>query len=334
MDISKDGGLGDVVLKNIQLYTPTTEKLSAVHHANGEDIWVITHQWESDAFYVYHISKNGLNEDPVISRTGSIHEFGSSNRNTIGEMKSSQSGKLLSLNIADHRKTEIFYFDAITGYLSMKDGFITPAIYDGDVDGNIYGVAFSPNEKYLYLSENFPSTFPGQKIYQYSLRSKRLSEIDTVHIGGSIQLGPDQKVYVADKDRQELMVIERPNLPLNSPLFSTSRISLAPGYSRFSLPNFIQSYFYVPDPVVRLPNAFTPNNDGRNELFEPLRFSHVETFEMSILDRTGTEIFSTSKADVWWKGNEREPGVYYWNLQYEGINGKSGLLKGWVQLSR
>ena len=97
---------------------------------------------------------------------------------------------------------------------------------------------------------------------------------------------------------------------------------------------FIRSFHWLLVINIAVPNAFTPNNDGRNELFEPLRFSHVETFEMSILDRTGTEIFSTSKADVWWKGNEREPGVYYWNLQYEGINGKTGLLKGWVHMSR
>ena len=43
--ITQDGGLGDIVNKNILLHDSVTEKL---RHANGCDIWVITHEWDTD----------------------------------------------------------------------------------------------------------------------------------------------------------------------------------------------------------------------------------------------------------------------------------------------
>ena len=45
VDLTLNGGNGDVnANKNILLTTPTAEKISAIEHANGNDIWVITHE--------------------------------------------------------------------------------------------------------------------------------------------------------------------------------------------------------------------------------------------------------------------------------------------------
>lgn len=52
VDMSLDNGLGDIVQKNILLYAPGTEKLNAVRHANGIDIWLMTKTNKSKRIYL------------------------------------------------------------------------------------------------------------------------------------------------------------------------------------------------------------------------------------------------------------------------------------------
>ncbi|HUR10584.1 MAG TPA: hypothetical protein VM012_04410, partial [Flavitalea sp.] len=85
VNIVLNNGLGKVVRKNIKLFSPITEKISAVHHCNNKDIWVTVRAWNSDLYWSYLIDKNGLSIDPVPSATGNIitgREF-----NTLGAMK-------------------------------------------------------------------------------------------------------------------------------------------------------------------------------------------------------------------------------------------------------
>ncbi|QOI96889.1 MAG: hypothetical protein HRU69_04995 [Flammeovirgaceae bacterium] len=110
-----ESGLGDVTQKNILLFKKTTEKVSAVHHANGTDIWVVFHEWESNCFRSYLITKDGIEMPPVISCVGTVHRGGdtvpgiSYNYNAMGGMKISPNGSLLGLVIFYSRKVEIFF---------------------------------------------------------------------------------------------------------------------------------------------------------------------------------------------------------------------------------
>ena len=76
VDMSANFGLGDIDLteKNIQLFTPACEKIAAVAHANGLDIWVIAHTWNSADFYVYLVTAAaGFNStSPVITTIGTM----------------------------------------------------------------------------------------------------------------------------------------------------------------------------------------------------------------------------------------------------------------------
>jgi gliding motility-associated-like protein len=337
VDMQAAEGLGDIILKNIQLYTPTAEKLTAVHHANGKDVWVITHKFESDEFYVYLITDEGLQETPFISKAGSVHERGDSRylvlgANALGQMKASPSGKSIALTTYITRRVELFEFSTLTGVISLNHGFQVKI--DTTFNVHPYGIEFSPNEKYLYISEGGPHAFSGKKLHQYDIASRRITAIDTIFKHASLQLAVDNKVYCADFSLNELLVIERPNLPADHPQFAITRFPLAPGVSGAGLPNFIQSYFYVPEPELALPNVFTPNGDGYNERFEPKAFKNIEMFDLHIFNRWGKQIFFSDITDVWWDGRGHPAGVYYWFLRYEGVNGKKGSQKGWVQVLR
>lgn len=65
VDMNLQGGFGEVVQKNIQLYSPTTEKLAGIYNCAGNYYWLITHAWNSADFVVYKIDENGLNATPV-----------------------------------------------------------------------------------------------------------------------------------------------------------------------------------------------------------------------------------------------------------------------------
>ncbi|MBR5719592.1 MAG: gliding motility-associated C-terminal domain-containing protein, partial [Bacteroidales bacterium] len=67
-----------------------------------------------------------------------------------------------------------------------------------------------------------------------------------------------------------------------------------------------------------LPNVFTPNGDGYNDLFVPKTYSSVEKVEMSIYNRQGRLVFETSDPEIKWDGkdiltgNDVSVGVYFY----------------------
>lgn len=72
-------------------------------------------------------------------------------------------------------------------------------------------------------------------------------------------------------------------------------------------------------PQYRLPNVFTPNDDGANDLFMPMRESRfVESIDLKIFNRWGQEVFSTKDPSIKWDGKDQQSGnllpagVYYY----------------------
>lgn len=87
-----------------------------------------------------------------------------------------------------------------------------------------------------------------------------------------------------------------------------------------------------------IPKTFTPNGDGVNDTFQPKGFG-IAKYEMSIYDRWGSKIFSTSDFNQGWSGNVQtkgkeivQDGVYVWRIQLTNILGKSKELTGTVSL--
>jgi len=56
---------------------------------------------------------------------------------------------------------------------------------------------------------------------------------------------------------------------------------------------------------VFIPNAFSPNNDGKNDIFKPMVFGNVSQYRFSIYNRWGEKIFETSDPQKGWDGKIR-----------------------------
>jgi len=70
--------------------------------------------------------------------------------------------------------------------------------------------------------------------------------------------------------------------------------------------------------LYHLPNVFTPNGDGVNDLFMPYPYQGVEKINITIFNRWGRVVFETSNPDINWDGKEQNSkkdcseGVYYY----------------------
>ena len=88
-------------------------------------------------------------------------------------------------------------------------------------------------------------------------------------------------------------------------------------------------------PLVFVPNTFTPNGDGKNDILY-VRSSILTEFTFRIYDRWGELIFESSSFDKGWDGSFKnkmcEQGVYDYYLQGKCINGENVIKKGNVTL--
>ncbi len=72
---------------------------------------------------------------------------------------------------------------------------------------------------------------------------------------------------------------------------------------------------------IRIPNVFTPNNDGTNDHFK-IKNSGVRAYRLEIFNRWGEKIFSTNGPNVDWDGTTAgdrpaPEGTYYFTLRYK-----------------
>ena len=88
-----------------------------------------------------------------------------------------------------------------------------------------------------------------------------------------------------------------------------------------------------------MPNAFTPNSDGLNDVFRPVtQREKLSSFSMYIFDRWGKQVFFTNDISKGWDGtNNGSPamaGGYAYTLKYSNNSGISRGKKGMVMLVR
>jgi gliding motility-associated-like protein len=93
---------------------------------------------------------------------------------------------------------------------------------------------------------------------------------------------------------------------------------------------------------VYVPNSFSPNGDGANDVFGVYTKLMVDRFEMQVYDRWGDQVFSSLDVSRGWdgtaKGKPQNPGVYVYWIRMDVMNGQGEMeqrvVKGDVLLVR
>ncbi len=89
-----------------------------------------------------------------------------------------------------------------------------------------------------------------------------------------------------------------------------------------------------------IPNAFSPNYDGHNDIFIPSNaFVSSANYELRIISRWGKTVFRTSDPTAGWdgrdmNGDDAPVGVYTYLINYVNARGKSEQVRGCVTLLR
>ncbi|MGV3560166.1 T9SS type B sorting domain-containing protein [Larkinella arboricola] len=97
-------------------------------------------------------------------------------------------------------------------------------------------------------------------------------------------------------------------------------------------------------PYLAMPNVFTPNNDGKNDVFEPTQCPRfIESAELTVVNRWGAKVYQSSDPSLRWdgknnQGKELPGGVYLYQItvKFKRVNcaAPAENYKGWVQMLR
>jgi len=78
-------------------------------------------------------------------------------------------------------------------------------------------------------------------------------------------------------------------------------------------------------PEYEMPNVFTPNNDGVNDLLTPILTRNVKEVDFKVYNRWGTLVFETTDPEIKWDGKDLNSnevvsdGIYYYTIIIESI---------------
>jgi gliding motility-associated-like protein len=286
VDMTRDGGFGQITLKNITLLSRSAEKVSAVlKDCQSQAIWVITlsnSRGDStstlDTFHAFEVTNTGINPTAVASTFAGI---GISDLR--GYLKFSPSGDKLACANVYTDGLFLFDFDKQTGIVSNNQRLNISSPYDQP-----YGIEFSPNSEVLYVSSsndyfnNADDYLPSKHfsaLTQFNLTDPDIvgsqQLIDQQNLFRSaLQLGPNGKIY------RSMAATYYQGLPFLSVINNPNQIGLACNYqnnaidlgihnSTQGLPPFISSFFVekidiINNTVVPIATNYLPLCIGEN----------------------------------------------------------------------
>lgn len=233
VDITLNGGFGDVTIKNSLLFAPGTETLAVTKHCNNRFYWIISHQYLNNNFVVYLVDSNGISNLPVINSIGSVYNY---HGGFI--VCSSDGSKIATAFISTLPINELFDFDNQTGVISNL--IQLQSQFGGD-----WGPEFSFDNSKLYYTSN------GNLIYQYDLSSGidsvinnsrlTISSVSDNSTYGTLAKAPDGKIYISSVFFDSISTINNPNVYGIGCSLQTRNFYLI-NQSGIGLPNFISNY--------------------------------------------------------------------------------------------
>ncbi|MCW3076425.1 MAG: hypothetical protein JWO32_1034 [Bacteroidetes bacterium] len=324
VDVSLDGGLGDVVStkKNISLGSGWTEKLCAYYNPNGNFYWLFSHKWQSDQFVGFKIDASSIATQSVVSSIGSIHNCGSYGavHDAMGQLTISPNGKKIVNALTCQDKYELFD-------LNINTGIVSNLITIPGSAGNAWGSAFSPDSKKLYVDNLLNAG-----VYQYDLSVFTQMAVPNSQVilytapGGGynfgyMELGPDSLVYIAKPGSSSLTVINNPNVIGAGSNFSLSGPSLG---NKSSTHGLSRAAYNIPKSECTGFNNFSNNKNSVKLYPNPFKNfleieinSKTENCELEIMNTLGEIMYASpivqNKIDLSFLSS----GIYFIHLKTE-----------------
>jgi len=211
VDMNQNNGKGKVIAKNVECMSDTLSQggICAIKHGNGKDWWLVTTRRNSNVFYIFKFTKEGI----VDTFQQAIGIMANPSGESLGQIVASPDGKKI-YRTNRYDPVMVYSFDREVGVFTQFDTIAYD--YGNQLVGEI-GCALSPNNRYLYLSCR-------KFLYQLDLWADDISASQTTvaewdgfanpfpTMFWQCQLGPDCKIYVmAGGDTRYYHVIHNPD---------------------------------------------------------------------------------------------------------------------------
>ncbi len=198
IDLDLDSGLGGVTdEKNIKLQETwdVIDKIIGVKHKNNKDIWIIARKFNEDGYVSFLLTENGISDLPVFSQSIDV-----AIPDVLGNIKMSFNKRyIITAYYADNGgnevpQFEISNFNSETGEVNFK---YTLRFYgeNNGINHEPWGVEFSPDSKYCYLSI----------FTEGSSNEMELFQLDMQYISDSAQFF-DSRIKIASGPTQGLQL--------------------------------------------------------------------------------------------------------------------------------
>ncbi len=270
VDMNLAAGMGSVTTLNTNIYLAGCNKLVTARHCNGKDVWLISHDYNSNQFRSYLLTNSGLSNTPVLSATGpTLNNPGAGS----GALQVSPNGRLLAMAQASNSSPStlgtagfyLFDFDAATGIISNPFQ-ITQA--------NVSQVLeFSSDGKKLYGNTSASSSNTASVLYQWDLCAGNSQAIAasaySINLGsylaGDLRRAINGKIYMTYQPSgfapsYSISVINTPTASGAAMNFVLGGQPTGTTMPNGGLPNYINPYV---KPVI----SFTPNANCQHVSF-------------------------------------------------------------------
>jgi hypothetical protein len=168
------------------------------------------------------------------------------------------------------------------------------------------------------------------------------SDDTTLYQGQTTQLHciPDSSIYQYNWTPSQNLsssTISNPIASPTSPIFYVATITDQNGCSVIDTVNLEVDVVICGEPEVFIPNAFSPNNDGQNEVLY-VRGNAIKTMLLRVYDRWGELVFESTNKNTGWNGTYKnapaDPGVFVYYLDVDCYDNQHFFKKGNVTLIR
>ncbi len=238
---------------------------------------------------------------------------------------------ILSPNI-DVSSTCTWYFgdgDSAQGCFSQEHEYLNPGCYDVrlSIGGDVGCVSEKtiPSITCIYKS---PTAFFNHSPLVPTLNEHVLTLFDDSEDHNAVKWFVDDNLF----DSTSSFILD-----LGQDLSDTIEICLAAQSATFCADTFCRDFFLTEDPVIYVPNAFTPNKNGINDGFYPV-VHQLLYYQFQIYNRWGEQVFNsvnpTEKWDGTYQSKAAKQDMYLWELNYTDVFLQSGTKRGTVFLIR
>lgn len=184
IDMNADKGRGDIIATSIQIPIPLpppsaniiNEKMTAVPHCNGTDLWVLFQEDNTRNIWTFRITPTGIMA-PIVSVTATTEEH-------MGVIKASPTGDKIAVGNDLNNSVDVYNFNRASGIMTPYCSTL--------LTNRAYSCEFSPNGNILYIGQF-------GNIIQIDLTSINCSQT-TVNLGHptevfGLELGPNGRIY-------------------------------------------------------------------------------------------------------------------------------------------